>query len=396
MIAQEEINKNYKIAMEDVFKTPKERPATYFPSYLNDIFQEYRAKILEFDGAIAKGIKKNEKKIDFLISKLLSSIYLYYDGKTSVAFNEFKEGVDSVTDLIPKHKKGFGSGSYNPHFYRVRKKGDKKFTKGDLFHVPFEKRYKVATCRYSIPGYPCLYMSDSILAAWVEMGKPDIDTMYAVRFDMSFRHYLFLDFSLMTNYFNAHFYKTMSEGKNKGTISGESTWIEDDLISFITLWPLIAACSIKVLRPSLETNESHHFKPEYIHPQMLLEWVRLTESLDGIKYVSSYTHTTGYKIEIGKLSNYVIPAKRIKEKGYCEQLAYDLPLSEPISMEEIKLLHPKILEKDYHVKPFEDFAFNLSNIQILNDGGRMEHYQNTIFGKIESSLLSLKTERLHQ
>ncbi|MFW1494652.1 hypothetical protein ACEV9S_24505, partial [Vibrio parahaemolyticus] len=51
-------------------------------------------------------------------------------------------------------------------------------------------------------------------------------------------------------------------------------------------WPLIAACSIRVKNPS------DNFKPEYIIPQLLLQWARDYKSIDGIRYTSTHIEAT--------------------------------------------------------------------------------------------------------
>lgn len=44
-------------------------------------------------------------------------------------------------------------------FYRIRQdKIDLSKGDGELFHIPFDKRHLVSAQRYSIPGYPALYL----------------------------------------------------------------------------------------------------------------------------------------------------------------------------------------------------------------------------------------------
>ena len=51
-----------------------------------------------------------------------------------------------------------------------------------MFHIPFNKRGKVETQRYSAPGYPCLYLGSSVNACWEELGQPRFDDMMVSRF----------------------------------------------------------------------------------------------------------------------------------------------------------------------------------------------------------------------
>lgn len=54
------------------------------------------------------------------------------------------------------------------------------------------------------------------------------------------------------------------------------------LIADVFMWPLIAACSIKV------KHREDSFKPEYIVPQLLLQWIRNNQEIDGIRFSSTH------------------------------------------------------------------------------------------------------------
>ena len=62
-------------------------------------------------------------------------------------------------------------------WYRSRMvEGRKRVLKAkDMFHVPFEIVRKVGNNRFSISGYPCLYLSNSIWACWEELKEPAMD-----------------------------------------------------------------------------------------------------------------------------------------------------------------------------------------------------------------------------
>ncbi|MBD5023261.1 hypothetical protein GUF51_00710, partial [Xanthomonas citri pv. citri] len=73
-------------------------------------------------------------------------------------------------------------------------------------------------------------------------------------------------------------------------------------------WILISACLIRVKK------QKDIFKPEYIIPQFLLEWVKQTESSEywGICYLSSKINRQ--TIENYKLyKNYAIPVRQRKD-----------------------------------------------------------------------------------
>ena len=63
--------------------------------------------------------------------------------------------------------------------YRIRvKRDDEKYVEfnySDMFHIPLDKKGIIHTQRYSSPGYPCLYVGESIYACWEEMHRSNFD-----------------------------------------------------------------------------------------------------------------------------------------------------------------------------------------------------------------------------
>ena len=57
----------------------------------------------------------------------------------------------------------------------------RKFFADEMFHIPFEKRTDIVNYRYSITGYPCLYIGNSILSCWEEMHTPALDDFVVSR-----------------------------------------------------------------------------------------------------------------------------------------------------------------------------------------------------------------------
>lgn len=89
-------------------------------------------------------------------------------------------------------------------------------------------------------------------------------------------------------------------------------------------WPLIACCSVKV------KDNSDTFKPEYIIPQLLLQWVRSNDTLDGIRYKSNHIDPSLYK-QKGELYNVVLPVKETLPNGHCNKLIDTFDMTEVVS-----------------------------------------------------------------
>lgn len=385
MIATEEI-KNIALLQDEVFFLPKVRTENDFPSFVEKILNEYLIKIDDFEDEIAEIIKLNKSKIELLCDALKNSIREYYNGHPSTAFFKFKEGVDIIDQYLWKQKRNFGIADEKHYFcYRAQKSDDSTlYSKQRMFHCPFEKRHKISTKRYSIPGFPCLYLSDSIHACWEELGRPNIETMQVVRFNV--RKYRFLEMS-MTPKFIAELYKIGIEKIN------DKELFFDNVLYLIMTWPLMAVCSIKV-SPN-ESNDSIRFIPEYVFPQMLLEWVRMSQDLDGIKYFSS--HTNRNELGYGSFINYAIPVKKIKESGWCSQLTYDLPMTKSINWKKLITSNPEIVKAKYSEGNGDlnkkGYYRGLPKILFMNsENGKKEWYVDSIFGKLEVELISMQTE----
>jgi hypothetical protein len=149
-------------------------------------------------------------------------------------------------------------------------------------------------------------------------------------------------------------------------------------------WPLIAACSIKV------SNYNDTFKPEYIIPQLLLQWVRNTGDIDGIKYSSTHINKTGLADE-GDLYNLVLPVKENKDEGYCNHLVNLFEITETISKQ---LLEYSTGGQTFLHRQEELDTINkkIPPLEIIK--GRKFPYSYSVLGLMELTLDSMKTKKV--
>jgi len=215
-------------------------------------------------------------------------------------------------------------------FYRMRAEHDNmKRQQVDcrgMFHIGFSNRGIVKTQRYSVPGYPCLYMGERIYGCWVELGKPNLNDCLISKLK-NVKSFYVLDLSIP----KPEAWKETDQEKLKKT-----------LLTF----PLIIASTFK----QYDTKAS--FKPEYIVPQLLLQYVKELafehnkkvvkkeeKKVYGIKYTSVHMPKAGEENELEKklegdnlFSNYVVPVVDIKNE-LCTKLADIFTISEPICEE---------------------------------------------------------------
>lgn len=250
------------------------------------------------------------------------------------------------------------------HVFRMREEKDffhSNLTMQDLFHIPFEKRHLIKNNRFSLSGFPCLYFGSSVYVCWEEMGRPPIENCFTSKFDLSAHH--FIDLSILPSRMNEnldYFYKTLIEAEDD-MHEDYVRRFEYILTDYLFLWPLVFCCSIRTHYPNSV------FKPEYILPQLLLEWlVSDVDLYDGIIFNSTKNHLLSKKFGEGiemKLKNYVIPARVLKPTGLCEESLRKIKITEPINFE------IQTLTSDLPIDIMET-----------------DSYSKSVFGKLESIL----------
>ncbi|MCA1073328.1 hypothetical protein K9O30_06155 [Clostridium bowmanii] len=217
---------------------------------------------------------------------------------------------------------------------RVNNESAEDFSKEQMFHIPFQLRTKVTTQRYSFPGLPCLYLGASPYVCWLEMNRPSYDSLNVARIEKVSNKNI----------------KVLDLNRTPTSIKAEYTNNSNDefIINYLKIWPLIAVCSICVF------DEVGSFKPEYIIPQMLLQWLitedntsRMSYNVRGIKYFSVKSNSEGRTTNQLRLNyprmytNYVFPIKKSKRSGLCSDLQNLFNISSSISGRTLQLVIPQ-------------------------------------------------------
>ena len=298
------------------------------------------------------------------IQGLLDTIDVYHDGQPAKAFERLSETL--INDL-KNFREVLKIREYqvDESFFRMRIiKGNFPLPPIEMFHIPFEKRGYIKTQRYSIPGFPCLYLGRTIYGCWEEMSRPDTNEFQVARLK-NLQPINFLDLTHPHDWENLY---------------------AKDLYHYFMTWPLIACCSVKVKDYSLA------FKSEYIIPQLLLQWIREQQQLDGIKFDSTHIdfHKSNSK---GDFSNLVLPVKENKPAGHCSKLAAMFEITEPISWQ----MHESAIGGQNFSGTFEDSEIGVNKrIQELElIKGRAYPYSYSILGKLESYLDGMPTSRIN-
>ncbi len=278
--------------------------------------------INEFDDVIFCAIGNNKfgiiTNIRHIYEVAFNCIEMYFHGhfdkSREIIYNAFFN--KSNRNRILLRYDNISSGTL---FYRMRcNETHDLYSPLEMFHIPFEKRSLTTNQRYSISGYPCLYLGNSVYGCWEELNRPDINMCNIVALD-NVGKLTVIDLSL----------GNMHSGR----------FVEEDIYNMT----LSLICSLKV------NDRKSPFKPEYIIPQTLLSCMISRNDnfnqiyCDGIKYTSSlYGGERNLFNNIGLFDNYVIPIKRSSEKGHCSKLSNLFAISATVSIATNKILNPYV------------------------------------------------------
>lgn len=343
---------------------PITRDTDDFQAFISSRLDEYLGLLdrLETPSSVCEEIQSQRRNVESFCHEAKEVVYAALAGKLADCYAKFDA---ALAHLAPYLEKQFLSDLPSDHIgflYRVRRHLESPLTREDLFHIPFDQRYKVANQRYSIPGLPCLYLSGSIFTCWVEMGRPPFHEIQASAFwvdegqtvkvvnlsNRPRRLLLFLD------------------ARNSAPQN-----VDEILATNVILWPLIALCSI------VARHRSCPYKPEYIIPQLLLGWVTQHRDFDAICYFS--THVSPVTAKPLPPCNFVFPAREIRSAGRCPHLRRLFRMTEPYSWELLRAIAVDPLTPGAAVPNYE-FEFI---------DGSSEQYAYTEFGIVETKLNKL-------
>lgn len=172
-------------------------------------------------------------------------------------------------------------------------------------HIPVEKKEKASSCRYSIKGEPCSYMSTMAALTWYESKCPS--SFYLAKYYIDNNQHK--KHKLLRLDIRPHLFYRIDNGWDRKAMTEERA-LKFARNACCTL-PLIAACSLSVQDENIKHQE------EYVIPQLLMEWVKTRTDYIGIKYNTAKTED--YALMLGAY-NIALPTKKIDIDGYCKIL----------------------------------------------------------------------------
>ena len=211
--------------------------------------------------------------------------------------------------------------------YRIRNVNSGiQYSRKDIFHVPVNTRPIISTCRYSIAGYPSLYLTTS-LALGMEETAANSEHAIASKFIFEQPQRRVDIHVLELGIKPQDFLPDERREGNRSMPRVIRDRLSDDEVreAYLRWYPVIAAGSF------IRANRAAPFASEYIVPQLLMQWIRTQSkrnSLMGIRYFSCASIRAS---EMGY--DYVFPANNYDyEDNYCSILRDAFLLTEPVHL----------------------------------------------------------------
>lgn len=205
--------------------------------------------------------------------------------------------------------------------FRIKNPADSKKQKAELFHIKKELHNRIGAYRYSVAGYPCLYLASDRELAWFECVMPKQFSFCQMVITEEGENALqLIDFSHRPIDLLSSITIWILNNRRQGQeSSNEIMKIYDFFIKYIITYPLAAACSVKV------KDRGNKYIEEYVFPQLFMSWIRERKDIDGVRYKSSLNSA----LVQGMGAIYVaLPVKKFREDGLDEHLVSKIGISD--------------------------------------------------------------------
>ncbi len=336
---------------------------------LKEKFNIFIKELKEFNQVhYSENMENTIEDIKISTEGIISAIHKYLLGDITGACITFNNVVEKSEFAIKRISEYYGKYVLRT-YYRARLRSDKKENfdkKEDFFHIPFESRHLVKNQRYSVSGFPCMYLGTTPYTCYEELGRPKAQDMYFTKIEIP-KDYNLITIGLLPYELKKH----LCDQNNADN--------EEIIINYLKMIPIIMACSVKVD----VSKKKGVFKEEYIVPQLITQWLITSDrSFDGILYFSTATRTHS-RLNYRLYQNLVLPVKEIGCSGYCKKLLKEIKLTFPISASGIEFF------KEYDHKYFQDYDYLdklPGNGRIGKDNNSEIHYSASGFRLLEFML----------
>lgn len=334
-----------------------------FEAYIRRRFDTFLSLMDQLEAnVVSEELQRRKPALNTCCEQLCLAVRSSFEGHPHEAYQHFDTAMQAILSELNALAFDVNGPRELGILYRVRQSQSPSLQAIDLFHIPFELRHLVATQRYSIPGLPCLYLAGSLYTCWEEMGRPPLHELQCaalwVKNDKTLK---------MLNLSNRPARLSLLVTP-PGSVSPDPSYIS----SHIVLWPLVFASSIKV------KHRNAPFKPEYVIPQMVLQWVTQNHGFDGLVYFSTHVRAVPKKHPM-PACNVVVPAKNVTAAGRCERLCDTFKITDPFGWQLLSSINVG--------EGTEGASIPMYDLEFIE--GIDEPYYKTEFGMVQTKLNKL-------
>lgn len=303
----------------DMLRNVQHLPSCFKEEHLVEMGKEVREKLFEAFNSCADDVfltNVGQDKSD--LKKLYDDEITLYEGICKLyAKGNICEAMQKMKDLLKSNKSISKKGYSKSDGLLFRVRGNDKyqlFDREEMFHMPLDQTSLIGNQRYSINGFPCLYLGASIYDCWEETRRPDLEKLNVVAYKYvkaKPMEFLLIDYPKRA--------KELACYKN--------------VVLFLF-------CSYF----SKRDDDKH--KDEYVIPELVLHaLINMRESenwdFDGVAYISSrfFKASCFFPSNHDLMLNYVIPIKGEqsievgdKHNRYCADLAGKFKLSDTMAL----------------------------------------------------------------
>ena len=335
-----------------------------FSRDLHALFDQYVAQVQRMTGNdyATQLVRSEEPKINQLAQDLLSVLDDLLRGQPSGARLKLERAIHGVQPYFDGFLSNPIDGNTVGVLYRIRNASYAgAVDRSKIFHPPFEKRHRVGTQRFSIPGVPMLYLGSTLYVCWEELGRPDLSKLWVAAFKLrDGQNVRLLDFAYRPGY--------MSQLLESALLPQNRTDIAHFVASYAIIWPLVAASTFQV------PDRSVPFVVEYAIPQLLMSWIAETDDVDGARYFSARGDIPPAASQASV--NYVLTASDYQEDGFSAHLSDLFEFTQPVSWDYVEAVGTQ-------TTPLVRNRFN--TVLRLVEGHGVP-YEGTAFARMEACL----------
>jgi RES domain-containing protein len=365
---------NVSLLRSPAFALPQTRAPGDFGDFLEQMFATYHDRLAGLVGALREQVSQRERKIQTLSSAIAGAWRLANSGDLAAAATQFGEGLDAVGSELRAMSRRHARVLPSQSWYRLAARAGVT-SRAHMFHAPFELAQ--AGYRFSTVGSPTLYLANSVYLCWLECGRPKLERCFVSRFEVDVEGFHLFDIPSNSLAYveplDIPDVPGLDLDPRRVTNSPYAEDVTLELAEYLTLWPLLAAATVRRVEPSPK------HPPEYLVPQLLMLWVRRSEDFLGVRYFTSRDDPAPWNTNDHPI-NLALPARTAKQAGYCDFLRARARCTEPQPLAPMAAMDARELVTPASADWREERS---GRYMVELEGVGLTHYFETPFGKME-------------